>query len=239
VTLTLAPTETTTFSGVIQNGSGTIALAVNGTGTQVLAGNNTYTGATVVNGGHLIVTGTSGSTLSATTVSAGTLEVDGAWTTSTLNVTASGSLGGQGTGQLTGSGSITLTGDNLYYNSSGTSSFAGTLASSSTNAGLEVDGGVLILSGTANSYLGSTLVGDGTLIVTAGGAVPNGNILSVSAGGTLIFESATTGTLESGGHVFATSTVSTVPEPGTLTLLLSGAGLAAMAFGRRYRRAGK
>jgi autotransporter-associated beta strand protein len=137
VTLTLAPTGTTTFSGVIQNGNGVVSLTVNGLGTQVLAGNNTYTGATVVNGGHLIVTGASGSTLSATTVSAGTLEVDGAWTTAILNVTASGSLGGQGTGQLVGKGSITLTGGNLYYNSSGTSNFAGTLASSSTNAGLE------------------------------------------------------------------------------------------------------
>ena len=44
VTLTLAPgSGTSTFSGSIQNGSGSISLAINGSGTQVLAGANTYT----------------------------------------------------------------------------------------------------------------------------------------------------------------------------------------------------
>ena len=42
--LMLAPSSgTTTFSGVIQNGTGRVALTLNGAGTQVLAGANTYT----------------------------------------------------------------------------------------------------------------------------------------------------------------------------------------------------
>ena len=50
VTLTLAPpsASTTTFSGVIQDGSGTMALVMNGPGTQVLAGSNTYSGGTTI-----------------------------------------------------------------------------------------------------------------------------------------------------------------------------------------------
>ena len=233
VTLTLTPAGTAAFSGIIQNGNGVVGLTVNGLGTQVLAGNNTYAGATVVNSGHLIVSGAGGSTLSATTLSAGTLEVDGAWTTSTLNVTASGSLGGQGTGQLAGSGSITLTGDNLYYDSRATSDFAGTLAGSSTNAGLEVDGGTLILSGTANSYLGSTLVDAGTLIVAAGGALPNGNSLTVGAGGTFIFDPTASGTTLAGSR--PAGAVAPVPEPGTM-VLLSVAGIVAAAACRKRRK---
>ncbi len=54
--LTLAPTGSTTFSGSIVDGSGTVALALNGPGTQVLSGTNTYSGGTTVNNGTLIVT---------------------------------------------------------------------------------------------------------------------------------------------------------------------------------------
>jgi len=41
------------FSGIVQNGSGTLALTKTGTGTQTLTGANTYTGATTVTGGTL------------------------------------------------------------------------------------------------------------------------------------------------------------------------------------------
>ena len=52
--LTLAPLPgTTTFSGNIQNGSGTVALLVSGGGTEVLAGSNSYGGGTTVSGGTL------------------------------------------------------------------------------------------------------------------------------------------------------------------------------------------
>ena len=42
-----------TFSGVIQNGAGTVALTVNGSGILDLGGNNTYSGATTISGGTL------------------------------------------------------------------------------------------------------------------------------------------------------------------------------------------
>ena len=53
--LTLAPAAgSTTFSGMITNGSGTLSLTLDGPGTQLLAGTNTYTGGTIVEAGTLI-----------------------------------------------------------------------------------------------------------------------------------------------------------------------------------------
>ncbi|WP_396174555.1 BspA family leucine-rich repeat surface protein, partial [Flavobacterium sp.] len=55
VTLTNGGTTTTTFSGVIQNGSGTLSLTKSGTGTLTLSSANTYTGTTSISAGTLIV----------------------------------------------------------------------------------------------------------------------------------------------------------------------------------------
>jgi autotransporter-associated beta strand protein len=55
--LTLSPVGSTSFSGVIQNGAGTVGIAKSGLGTQVLSGNNTYTGTTTVQHGGLVLAG--------------------------------------------------------------------------------------------------------------------------------------------------------------------------------------
>src|SRR5262249_37365524 len=44
-----------TFSGIIQNSLGTVAVTKTGTGTQTLSGLNTYSGATTIAGGTLRV----------------------------------------------------------------------------------------------------------------------------------------------------------------------------------------
>ena len=79
-----------TFGGVIQNGSGTVALTKIGTGTQTLTGTNTYTGATSVTNGALIV--------------------NGSITASAISVTAAGTVGGTGTAgaslSLSGGGTL-------------------------------------------------------------------------------------------------------------------------------------
>lgn len=53
----------TTFGGVVQNGSGTVSLVKEGAGTLTLTGANTYTGATGVSGGTLALTGATGSAI--------------------------------------------------------------------------------------------------------------------------------------------------------------------------------
>lgn len=80
-TLTLAGTSTATntISGVVANGSGTLALSKSGTGTWVLSGANTFTGGTTVSAGTLrgTVAGAFGSNTgaSAITLAGGNLDL--------------------------------------------------------------------------------------------------------------------------------------------------------------------
>lgn len=90
------------FAGVLQDGSGTVAVTKLGTGTQTLSGANTYTGATTVTAGALRV---DGSLAAASAVSvAGTLEgrgtVAGTVTVANGGTIAPGS-GGTDIGTLT------------------------------------------------------------------------------------------------------------------------------------------
>ena len=58
VTLTTGATgNSSTFAGVIQDGSGTVALTKVGAGTLTLSGTNTYSGLTTVDAGTLTITG--------------------------------------------------------------------------------------------------------------------------------------------------------------------------------------
>ena len=54
VNLILSPTGTASFSGVIKDGVGHIAVIIDGPGIQFLSGSNTYTGGTTINGGILV-----------------------------------------------------------------------------------------------------------------------------------------------------------------------------------------
>ncbi len=71
IVLTLAPTTSTSFSGNIQNGSGTVGLTINGTGTQTLAGTaNSYSGATTITAGILQLASNTGLPASTVTINA-------------------------------------------------------------------------------------------------------------------------------------------------------------------------
>ena len=56
-TLTVQNTADYTFAGVMENGSGTLALTKAGAGTFTLSGNNTYSGNTAINAGTLVLSG--------------------------------------------------------------------------------------------------------------------------------------------------------------------------------------
>ena len=95
--------------------------------------------------------------------------------------------------------------------------------------------GTLILSGT-NSYTGGTNVGEGTLIATDGGAIPDASSLTVGAGGVFIFDPSMAGAPMTHGATFAASpagAVAAVPEPGTIAILL--AALWSAVIYRRFR----
>jgi len=95
VTLTIAGGTSQNFSGIIQNGSGTVSVN-NSAGTQILSGASTYTGTTTISGGILSVNtikavGSASSALGApTTVANGTIAIGSASSGGTLLYTGSG-----------------------------------------------------------------------------------------------------------------------------------------------------
>jgi len=98
-----------TFGGIIQNGSGTIALVKTGTGTQTLSGINTYTGLTTVNGGTLVL---NAGNFNVGIITGGAVVNNGG----TLQVAGAGSSGIYPTGNTTvvtvnGGGSLIFTGN--------------------------------------------------------------------------------------------------------------------------------
>jgi autotransporter-associated beta strand protein len=102
----------TSFSGVIQEGGGSVggSLAKIGTGTLTLSGANTYRGPTTVNAGKLIV---NGSITSAVTVNGGAL--GGSGTTGGVTVNSGGTLSpGNSAGILNVNGNLKLSLGSTY-----------------------------------------------------------------------------------------------------------------------------
>jgi hypothetical protein len=144
------------FTGVIQNGSGSVGLTVNGTGaSETLGGANTYSGATTIASGTLVV-GAANTIPSASDVTDnGTLDLGGFSDTI-------GALDGSGTVLSSTSGSATLT----VGGDGGIGSFSGSIEDGSGTVSLTVDGAGSseTLSGT-NTYSGTTTITSGTLVL--------------------------------------------------------------------------
>ena len=210
----------TSFSGIIQNGSGTVSLTKTGTGTQVLSGTNTYTGVTTISAGALSVSsigngGVAGNLGQATNAAAnwvmngGTLLYTGATASTDRNFTL-------------GAGSIST-----FNISANTLTISG--ASTATTGGYVKSGaGTLVMSGT-NAYTGSTTINAGVLSVATIGnggvsgnlgaaAIAAGNI--VLGGGTLEYTGATAATNRG---VTLTNATSSIIDITTNQLTISGA----------------
>jgi autotransporter-associated beta strand protein len=128
-----------------------------------------------------------------------------------------------GNAQLTGAGTIQ---GGLMYDSSSASTFAGNIAGAGSSLVLDAGSGRLTLTGD-DTYDGGTDVLSGTLVVAFNSALPEGSSLTVGAAGTLIFDSSV-----AASPVMNPAAVVSVPEPGTLVLLLAGAALVAMYCAR-------
>jgi len=108
VTLTTGGDNTsTTFGGVIQNGSGaSVALTQNGTGALTLSGINTYTGATTISEGTVqLGYGSSMGSVAGNIADSGALVFD-----NPSGQTVSNVVSGSGTVSLIGAGALTFTG---------------------------------------------------------------------------------------------------------------------------------
>ncbi len=152
-TLTVNQAVNTSFGGVIESGSGTVALVKSGAGNLTLTGSNTYTGLTDIQGGTLSL-GRATSTLADTApvqVSGGTLDVAQSDTVGTVTL-LSGTI----------SGANTLTGSSYAVESGVISAkLSGTAVLTKTT------GGTVALTG-SNSYTGATIISSGTLQIGSG-----------------------------------------------------------------------
>ncbi|QDU26773.1 Hemolysin, chromosomal [Anatilimnocola aggregata] len=167
VTLTVGADNSTTanFTGVLQNGSGTVSLVKTGTGTQTLSNAaNTYSGTTTINGGILSVSsdGNLGAAPGAATpgkivINGGTLQAAGTFTLDPNRGIAVGSPTGSaaGTIEVTGTNTLTYAGI-IADNGTGADSFAKSGTGTQTLLG-------------SNSYSGGTTISAGTLQVGNGG----------------------------------------------------------------------
>ncbi len=114
-----------TFTGTINSGSGSVALVKTGSGTLSLGGANTYTGGTTISGGTL-EGAVSGSIPGNVNNAAGTLQLDNAAATASSATLTLASAPSAGAGYLNCSGSQTIAA--LYFGS--TQKAAGTWANS-------------------------------------------------------------------------------------------------------------
>jgi len=153
-----------TFSGIVANGAGTVALTKVGSGTMILSGANVYTGATSVAGGVLqIGNGTAGSIANNSAVdigASGTLSLNLA-----SGATFANAIGGSGALQKTGAGILTLSGASSGF-SGPTAIQAGTLNVTGDITGSEVTLGAATLTG--NGFVGSVNVTNAAAVVSNG-----------------------------------------------------------------------
>jgi fibronectin-binding autotransporter adhesin len=167
----------TSFAGMIQNGSGTVSVIKVGSGAWTLSGANTYTGTTTINGGALFADNTTGSATGTgpVVVSNSTFGGNGA-VSSTILVENGSTLtpGVAGVGAL-GTGALTFQGG---------STFAAAV-SGSTNTSVNVNGDVnLGSSAVLNITIGTTPTVNGifTLINNLGSDPVSGNFIAPGSG---------------------------------------------------------
>lgn len=184
--------------------SGTGGLTKAGAGTLTLTSINTYTGGTIITGGTLALG--AGVSLAAT----GAINLANAGTT--FDISASGA---QTIGALSGAAgsTVNLGGNALTVDSSGNSTFGGTITGT---AGVTFAGtGTQTLTG-ANTYTGSTTVNTGTLALAGAGSIAMSNGLVDN--GTFDISGTTA------GASIAALSGSGIVVLGSQTLTLSGAG---------------
>ena len=204
-TLTVGNNDaTSSFGGVIQNGSGTIGLVKTGGGTLTLSGSNSHSGGTTLNDGILQVGNTHalGAASNALTINCGTLDLNGH--SVTVGV-LSGSTGALITNSISGTNTLTTT------ISSGTSTYDGNIANGTGAVTLtKQGGGTLALSGSVS--IAALNANDGVTALAGSSSISS---IDIGASGTLSM-AAHTG---SASNVIDTSALAFSGTTGTTAVL--------------------
>ena len=176
-----------TFSGVLKNTAGALALTKIGSGTQTLSGSNTYSGATTVSAGTLNLSNQFAAQGSTVTMNGGTLTFDqlvggNAFTVGGLAGSSSGAgydIALQNNAGTPAAVALTVGG------STANTTYAGVLSGSGSLT--KVGSNMLTLTGT-NTYSGVTSINAGTLSIGSTSALPGWNTAdrwAISSGATL------------------------------------------------------
>ena len=220
----LAPSWATASSGSWNNlanwsnwpGNGIVGSPPTGPGVQVAIGAATTTPLTISLDSPqtigALIFGNSASNTVGCTLCAGTLTLN--------NLTAGAEI--YITGGSNAISANTILADNLFVtpNLGTTLVISGNISQSSSSEALTLCGpGTLVLGGT-NSYTGGTFVNEGALEILNPAAIPCDSLLMIGANAAQDFgEAASQG---SPGDIAAATSVSSVPEPGTMALVFVG-----------------
>jgi len=149
----------TTYSGIIQNTTGTLALTKLGVGTLILSGTNTYSGGTTISAGTLQIG--AGST---TGILPGNVTNNATLTFNRSNAyTYAGIISGTGAVNQNGSGALTLQGANTYAGLTTIGATCTLIADNNTALGNTTGGTVLTAGASTYTYLninGKTITGE-------------------------------------------------------------------------------
>lgn len=206
--------QTSTFSGVIRGGSGTLSIRKIGAGTLTLSGANTYEGDTVISAGTLKYGATNaipgfGNVVFNPPSGAATLDLSGF--SAAINGLSNSGAGASVIDNSVIGGPLTLT---IGANNAG-GDFGGVIKNTAGVMAVSKTGtGQLLLSG-ANTYSGGTSVLQGTLKTAGSGVLPSGGNVSTKSGTTLnLGGSQTLGSLTSldslGGDTVTNSAAATL-----------------------------
>jgi outer membrane autotransporter protein len=211
-TLTTGGDNTSTsYAGLIQNGTGPLTLVKTGTGTQSLSGNNTYTGDTFLDEGGLFANVAPGATTNSA-FGTGTLHIAGGTTlgstvgneTISNNINVNGDFSvspvGNGASRLNLTGNVNVGFGNTITNVAGTGEVQMTGVTSGGSVTFAATGasGSFVLgdrhnlanpqNGSANTFFGPMTVESGAGVVLAknNGVTALPGDATVNAGGTLV-----------------------------------------------------